>query len=123
MSTDETSGAFEEVFPKHGQAMVYGETLEDFALRVWGRAYQTATAAAEEKYLGVIRELAILVRTGLNLCAQSRNLEKTYAEAPNEHCLTPYMWAQDSYEKSLEEWESEASKSLALAEPLLKEDK
>jgi hypothetical protein len=53
MNTDETRAAFEKWYiEKHGTHMYCQNRWE---------AYQAATAAAEEKYLGVIREMVGLI--------------------------------------------------------------
>jgi len=80
----------------------------------------------------LVEMMAQLVKRGLNLCAESRNLQKAMNEAPDEHCLTPYAWAHEEYEKYLAQWEEDAAKtlreygkirevSLSVAQPLLKE--
>lgn len=61
----------------------------------------------------VRNKLSELVGRGLNLCAESRTIDKEIQEAPNDHCGTPYMWMKEKYEEKLAQWERDASNALS----------
>lgn len=57
-----------------------------------------------------------LLNRGLNLCAESRNIEKAIEESNPAHCASPYVWKLEKHEKDLAQWERDTSNLIAAAQ-------
>ncbi len=69
------------------------------------------------------RLLAELLADGLDLCVRAQKLDQLLEEIEADHpdndcawpitrCYTPHVWAQERYDKDLEEWRDRAATTL-----------